>query len=84
MAFIATDADALEFVKRVEDSKVFGRSSRRPVLLEHLLKSETARKGKNLKAHSIGLDIFQKDVDFDPSTDSIVRAEMGRLSASIT
>lgn len=58
---------------------MFGRSKRRLRLLEHLLRSEFNGEGELLKAYSIGLDIFGKSEDFDPSTDSIVRVEVGRL-----
>jgi len=67
----------------MQASGVMGKSERRLRLLEHLIKAEATGEGDKLKAYSIGLDIFQKTEDFDPSTDSIVRVEIGRLRSAI-
>ncbi len=71
------------YIGQVKASGVFGRSNRRIRLLSHLMRSELLGQGDRLKAYSIGLDIFDKKSSFDPSTDSIVRVEMGRLRTAI-
>ena len=73
------DADVKAFMDQVRASGVLGRSARRDALLEHLLLSEVKGEGDRLKGYSIGLDVLGKGEDFDPSQDSIVRVEMGRL-----
>ncbi|WP_282078221.1 tetratricopeptide repeat protein [Epibacterium ulvae] len=83
MAQLFSDNDILEYMSQIEASGVLGRSKRRKRLLEHLLRSEQEGAGERLKAYSIGLDIFGKPEQFDPSTDSVVRVEMGRLRAAI-
>ncbi|MEM7470256.1 MAG: hypothetical protein AAF340_02820 [Pseudomonadota bacterium] len=72
------------YVDRIEASGVLGKSKRRLRLLSHLIRAEVLGEGENLKAYSIGLDVFGKGDDFDPSADSIVRVEMGRLRNALT
>ena len=76
---VVQDRHVSEYVTRIGESGVFGKSKRRLRLLEHLLQSHIHGADDELKAYSIGLDVFDKSDDFDPSTDSIVRVEMGRL-----
>ncbi len=71
------------YLERVADSRVLGRSKRRMRLLEYLVTAEANGEGENLKAYSIGLDVFDKPDDFDPSIDSIVRVEIGRLRSAL-
>lgn len=66
-------------MSQIRASGVFGKSQRRATLLEHLIRSEVNGEGDRLKAYSIGLDVLGRGEDFDPSTDSIVRVEVGRL-----
>ncbi|WP_298975251.1 hypothetical protein [uncultured Roseobacter sp.] len=75
------DVDA--YIERIRASGAMGKSERRLRLLEHLAKAEVLDKGDQLKAYTIALDIFDKSEDFDPSTDSIVRVEVGRLRTAI-
>ena len=48
-------------------------------LLDYLLEAELAGAGDRLKAYAIGVDVLGRGPDFDPSTDSIARVEVGRL-----
>lgn len=72
------------YIARIRLSGAMGKSERRLRLLEHLVKSEVLDKGDKLKAYSIALDIFDRSEDFDPTTDSIVRVEVGRLRTAVT
>lgn len=67
------------YLDALERSGVLGKSRRRLKLIDYLIRAELAGKGNSLKAYAIGLDVFGKPADFDPSTDSIVRVEIGRL-----
>lgn len=60
-----------------------GRGARRRALLEYLVRSEVGDDGDKIKAYSIGLDVFDKPKDFDPTKDSSVRVEVGRLRTAI-
>lgn len=81
MKITLNDIDA--YISQIRASGVIGKSERRLRLLEHLVKAEILNKGKQLKAYSIALDFFDRSEDFDPTTDSIVRVEVGRLRAAI-
>lgn len=48
-------------------------------LLRYLVSEHLAGRGDRLKAYSIGVDVFDKKKDFNPSTDSIIRVETHRL-----
>lgn len=72
-----------DYLERVRASGALGKSNRRLFLLEHLIRAEAEGSGGQLKAYSIGLDIFGKGPDFDPQSDSVVRVEIGRLRTAI-
>lgn len=74
-----SEEEILSFISQINASGVLGKSKRRATLLEHLIRAEANGQGDALKAYSIGLDVLGKKEDFDPSTDSIVRVEVGRL-----
>lgn len=80
---MGTDEHIEEYLKAVSASNVMGRSKRKLALLEYLIRAEANDDGEKLKAYSIGLDVFGKEGDFDPSTDSSVRVEIGRLRTAI-
>ncbi|OJJ11479.1 hypothetical protein BKI51_06965 [Alphaproteobacteria bacterium AO1-B] len=77
------DQQISDYLERIRASGALGKSNRRLVLLEHLIRAEADGCGGQLKAYSIGLDIFGKDPDFDPQSDSVVRVEIGRLRTAI-
>lgn len=83
MVYPTTEADVRAYLDRLGESGVLGRSTRRPALLEYLLLAELNGDGGSIKAYSIGVDIFDKPEDFDPTTDSSVRVEVGRLRTSL-
>lgn len=78
-----SDVEIDEFLEGVAVSKVLGRSVRRVELLEYIIRTEAKGEGDKLKAYAIGLDVFGKDEDFDPTSDSIVRVEIGRLRTAL-
>ena len=80
----ATDSDIQAYLDRVLESGSLGRGARRPALLKYLLNAELDGEGGNLKAYSIGVDVFEKPEGFDPTTDSSVRVEVGRLRTSLS
>ncbi|WP_300390385.1 tetratricopeptide repeat protein [Henriciella sp.] len=49
------------------------------VLLSYIVDATLKGEGERLKGYSIGVDVFERQTDFDPSTDAIVRVQMGRL-----
>jgi len=68
-----------EQLERVVAAPVFASAGRMPTLLRHLLEAELNGGARRLNQTSIAIDVFNRDEQFDPAVDSIVRVEMGRL-----
>jgi len=47
--------------------------------LSYVVSEYLAGRGEKLKGYSIGVDVFGRDEDFDPSQDALVRIHAGRL-----
>jgi TolB-like protein len=47
--------------------------------LSYVVSEDLAGRGSEIKGYSIGVDVFGKDVDFDPGEDALVRIHAGRL-----
>jgi len=78
------DPDAVRAtLAAIRDSGVLGKSARRAALLDYLVERELAGEGASLKAFTIAMDVFGRDEEFDPATDSIVRTEIGRLREAL-
>ncbi|WP_421926315.1 tetratricopeptide repeat protein [Neoaquamicrobium sediminum] len=69
----------LDALERILASDVFARSERARDLLRYLVEQDVAGNADRLKGFSIGVDVFRKDDQFDPATDTVVRVQAGRL-----
>ncbi len=78
-----SQTDLEQYLDSVLRAGVFEADSRLHRLLAHVLEREIAGEGASLKAYSIGLDVFDKPADFDPSADSSVRVAAGRLRTAL-
>lgn len=65
------------------DSAELKGSARRRNLLKYLVEETLAGRADQLKGYSIALAVFDRDEDFDPAADPIVRLEAGRLRRSL-
>jgi len=74
---------AMELVRRLEESGALGTGGRLPALLRYLVQEELAGRGDRLKAYSIATEVLGRGESFDPSQDSIVRVEIGRLRKAL-
>jgi adenylate cyclase len=74
-----TARKALEALGDILDSGALGKTSRLNRLLRYLVTEELEGRGEEIKAYTIGADVFERGEDFDPNNDSIVRVEMNRL-----
>ncbi len=72
-----------ECLERVLSSPVFEKSLRQQDLLRYLVKENLAGNGQRLKGYTLGVELFGRGVDFDPTTDAIVRVEVGRLRTKL-
>lgn len=57
----------------------FSSAPRMRAFLRYLADVSLDGKGAHLKGYTIGVDVFDRDVSFDPGTDPIVRVQAGRL-----
>lgn len=75
-----TPPEILVAVQRLIDAGLFAADSRTHHLLDYLI-DHARRAGERapVKAISIAIDVLGRDERFDPSVDSIVRVEIGRL-----
>jgi tetratricopeptide (TPR) repeat protein len=78
-----SDHDLRAAVTRAVQAPRFATSPRLSRLLKFLVDEAIAGRGAALKGYTIGLEVFDKRDDFDPSQDPIVRVQMGRLRQAL-
>ncbi|ANQ49889.1 hypothetical protein MY04_2520 [Flammeovirga sp. MY04] len=66
-------------LQKILDSSVFISSFRAKKLLSYLMEKRESGNEEDFSSYAIALEVFDRDVDFDPSIDPIVRVQMGRL-----
>jgi hypothetical protein len=68
---------------RLLESVTFHKSTRLRQLLAHLCEEEFAGRGTELREYEIGVHVFGRGKNFDPSEDSIVRASVRQLRSKL-
>jgi adenylate cyclase len=68
---------------RVLSSGAFSNSIRLQRFLRYVVERSLAGEGDGLKEYSIGTSVFDRDEQYDPRIDSIVRVEAGRLRSKL-
>lgn len=80
MKSISVDEQALiRHVEKICDSPEFHSKQVLCRFLSYIVSETLAGRGEEIKAFSIGVDVFNKDADFDPGQDTLVRINAGRL-----
>ena len=70
-------------LERILGSAGFAASERLRRFLRYVVERSLAGEAGQLKEYVIGRDVFDRDEDYDPRLDSIVRVEAGRLRTKI-
>ena len=70
-------------LSRILNSEDFDATSREHRFLSHVVEETLAGRGDRIKAYSIAVEVFGRDVSFDPQTDPIVRIEAGHLRRAL-
>src|SRR5690606_25569130 len=70
-------------IERMSTAPIFAHAGRMVALLRYLVEAELAGKGAELNQSRIAIDVLGRDARFDPTLDSIVRTEMGRLRSKL-
>lgn len=72
-------AQVQQQLQKMSENPTFSNGGRMYALLVYLVNSELEGKGRLLNQTSLAIDVFDRDENFDPNSDSIVRVEVGRL-----
>ncbi|MDA4847018.1 hypothetical protein [Hoeflea poritis] len=70
-------------LERVLASSQFSETTRLARFLDYVVRQALDGNAEGLKGYAIGLDVFDKDEDFDPSIDTIVRVQAGKLRSRL-
>ncbi|MAF08808.1 MAG: hypothetical protein CL389_13275 [Acidiferrobacteraceae bacterium] len=70
-------------LERLLSSNAFTNASRSSRFLQFVVEQAAAGEGDRLKEYVIGVEVFDRDAEYDPRVDSIVRVEAGRLRTKI-
>jgi TolB-like protein/Tfp pilus assembly protein PilF len=70
---------ARQFADKILSSVYFRNSPRQQQFFDYLVRHSLSGEIASLKGYTIGVEVFERDKDFDPSVDSIVRVEATRI-----
>jgi tetratricopeptide (TPR) repeat protein len=65
------------------ETNVFAHAERQKRLLAYLISQTLAGRSDRLKGYTIAIDVFDRNSDFDPAVEPIVRVETARLRAKL-
>ena len=68
---------------RMLASAIFANAGRMSRFLKFVVEKTLAGEAERLKEYVIGVEVFDRDVDYDPRVDAIVRVEAARLRAKL-
>jgi TolB-like protein len=68
---------------RILASKGFATTGRLSKLLRYVVEKTLAGETDQLKEYAVGVEVFERDEQYDPRLDSIVRVEAGRLRTKL-
>ncbi len=71
-------------LERLLSSEIFAHAERQKRFLTYLTEKRLADTADKVTQFGIGQDVFDRDTSFDPTTDSIVRVEAGRLRSKLS
>jgi TolB-like protein len=72
-----------EQLQRIVTSDGFANADRMTAFLRFVVERALAGEGAQVKEYVIGVEVFQRDAEYDPRLDSIVRVEARRLRTKI-
>lgn len=73
------EADIRAELERILASKGFATAARLSRLLRYVVDKTVAGQADQLKEYAVGVEVFDRDANYDTRLDSIVRVEAGRL-----
>ena len=79
-----TGDDVRRQLDRLLASSGFANAGRMSRFLRFVVEQSLAGEGERLKEYVIGVEVFDRDANYDPRVDSIVRVEAARLRTKLT
>jgi len=76
-------ADILNQLDRMLASDAFDASARNRAFLRYVVNETLAGRADHIKGYTVAQEVFQRDVDFDPQLDPVVRIEASRVRRSL-
>ena len=70
-------------LSRILNSADFDTSGRKHRFLSHVVEEVLSGRGNRIKAYTVAVEVFGRDVSFDPQLDPIVRIEAGHLRRAL-
>src|ERR1700730_2361381 len=70
-------------LEEILSSTIFDASDRNRRFLRYIVEEALANRGVRIKGYSVGISVFDRDENFDPQIDPVVRIEAGRLRRSL-
>jgi TolB-like protein len=77
------ESDVRAELDRILASKGFTSAGRLSKLLRYVVDKTLAGESDQLKEYAVGVEVFERDGQYDPRLDSIVRVEAGRLRTKL-
>jgi TolB-like protein len=77
------DQDVRAELDRILATKGFSSAGRLRKLLQYVVEKTLAGETDQLKEYAVGVEVFDRDGNYDPRLDSIVRVEAGRLRSRL-
>jgi TolB-like protein len=78
--FVGLVTAQLDFIL---SSPMFDASERNRRFLRYIVEETLANGGARIKGYSVGISVFDRETNFDPQIDPVVRIEAGRLRRSL-
>ncbi len=76
-------ARVLAQLERILCSEAFDASARNRAFLRYVVNETLAGRADHIKGYTVAQEVFQRDADFDPQLDPVVRIEASRLRRSL-
>jgi TolB-like protein len=70
-------------LEAILSSPMFDASERNRRFLRYIVEETLANGGTRIKGYSVGISVFDRETNFDPQIDPVVRIEAGRLRRSL-
>lgn len=70
-------------LERILTSVPFSKSNRSQRFLRHVVENSLEERTESLKEFAIAIQVFDRDLSYDPAVDATVRVEAGRMRARL-